>query len=280
MIRNISDTALWVAIYRADESERTDAVFKDKFARILAGERGSQIVDAMETGRKNSWSFVARTFLFDEFIIQHVKDDFDMIINLGCGLDTRPYRLQLPSKLTWIDIDLPEIINYMQLMLSKENANCQIERIALDLSDRQARLDLFHQLGKRGKKILVIAEGLISYLDEVEAGALSYDLSHQKNFRHWLIDLMSPGILPLIQLEMGKLLEDANAPLRFAPEEGEEFFLLFGWKPIESKSKLKTAATLKRLPLEMIKYAHLPEPKGKKGNFPWSGVCLFENNIK
>ncbi|TAL42094.1 MAG: SAM-dependent methyltransferase, partial [Chitinophagaceae bacterium] len=51
----------------------------------------------MEFSRKNSWSFVARTYLFDEFIMQHVEMGFDMIINLAAGLDTRPYRLQLPA---------------------------------------------------------------------------------------------------------------------------------------------------------------------------------------
>jgi len=33
-IRHISDTALWVAVYRAEESERADAVFRDPSARL------------------------------------------------------------------------------------------------------------------------------------------------------------------------------------------------------------------------------------------------------
>ncbi len=231
----------------------------------------------MESGRKNSWSFVARTWLFDEFVIQAVNSGFDMIINLACGLDTRPYRLPLPSTLTWVDIDLPEIITYMQTMLADEKPNCDLQRIALDLSNREARLEIFQQLGNSGKKILVVAEGLMGYLDEVEVGALAYDLSHVPTFRQWVMDIMSPGLLPFIQQEMGSLLDKANTPLKFAPKEGEDFFLLFGWKPVASKSKLKTAAKLNRLSDEMMKYAAYPEPKGPKGSFPWSGVCLFEN---
>ena len=38
--RNISDTARWVAVYRAIESERPDAWFRDPLAKRLAGERG------------------------------------------------------------------------------------------------------------------------------------------------------------------------------------------------------------------------------------------------
>ena len=277
IIRNVADTALWVAVYRADESERPDALFHDPFARRLAGKRGQDIVDAMEGSGKNSWSFIARTYLFDTFIMQHVEMGYDMIINLACGLDTRPYRLLLPPTLTWVDVDLPDIINYMQTMMAGEKANCQLERVALDLSERKERIALFNDLGTRGKKVLVVAEGLMGYLDEGEAGALAYDLSHQKSFRHWVLDIMSPGILPLIQKEMGSLLDDARAPLIFAPAEGEDFFQLFKWKPLQSKSKLKTAAALKRLSAEMMSFAMQPEPVGPKGNFPWSGVCLFEN---
>lgn len=36
-IHSISDTAKWIAAYRASESERPDAVFKDPLARKLAG---------------------------------------------------------------------------------------------------------------------------------------------------------------------------------------------------------------------------------------------------
>jgi len=39
-IGHVSDTALCVAVYRAEESERPDALFKDPLARRLAGERG------------------------------------------------------------------------------------------------------------------------------------------------------------------------------------------------------------------------------------------------
>jgi O-methyltransferase involved in polyketide biosynthesis len=42
LIRNVSDTALWVAVYRARETDRPDAVFRDPYARRLAGARGEQ----------------------------------------------------------------------------------------------------------------------------------------------------------------------------------------------------------------------------------------------
>jgi O-methyltransferase involved in polyketide biosynthesis len=55
LIRDISDTARWAAIYRAWETERPDAIFRDLFARRLAGERGAQIAQTLEAGNPNAW---------------------------------------------------------------------------------------------------------------------------------------------------------------------------------------------------------------------------------
>ncbi|MGH7622496.1 MAG: class I SAM-dependent methyltransferase, partial [Gemmatimonadaceae bacterium] len=50
-IEHISDTARWVAVYRAMETARKDAIFRDPFAARLAGEKGESIVDNMKRGR-------------------------------------------------------------------------------------------------------------------------------------------------------------------------------------------------------------------------------------
>jgi len=40
-ISSVSDTARWVALYRAMESDRPDALFRDPYARRLAGAAGA-----------------------------------------------------------------------------------------------------------------------------------------------------------------------------------------------------------------------------------------------
>jgi O-methyltransferase involved in polyketide biosynthesis len=45
-IDHISDTALWIAAFRAQESKRPDALFNDQYAEILAGEQGYKMIDA------------------------------------------------------------------------------------------------------------------------------------------------------------------------------------------------------------------------------------------
>ena len=117
-LRNISDTARWVAIYRAIESERPDALFHDPFARRLAGERGERIAETMEFANRHAWSFVARTVVFDRLIEDSIASGADMVVNLAAGLDTRPYRMALPSNLPWIEVDLPDLLAYKIAVLA------------------------------------------------------------------------------------------------------------------------------------------------------------------
>lgn len=276
-VEHISDTAKWVAIFRAEESEREDALFSDPFARRLAGEKGREIANAVEFSRKNSWTFVARTYLFDEFIRQHIALGFDTIINLAAGLDARPYRMDLPSSLQWVEVDLPGIIAEKENILRNETPNCELRRIPLDLSDQKARMELFKMLNAETDKALVVTEGLLIYLTSEEVASLALDLSMQSNFQRWVFDMVSPGLLVMAKEKMGGALEGSNAAFQFGPEEGEDFFLKYGWKNLVSKSKLKIALELNRLQDEVLKKAAEHEPEGPKGQFPWSGVCLFEN---
>src|SRR5215510_3526437 len=125
-IRNISDTARWVAVYRARETERKDAVFRDPFARRLAGERGEQIAASMSFAEKNSWPFVARTWLIDNVISSQVKRGTDMVVNLAAGLDARPYRMNLPGSLQWIEVDLPEILAYRKMSFETKRPSVRL----------------------------------------------------------------------------------------------------------------------------------------------------------
>ena len=277
-MRNISDTARWVAVYRARETERTDAVFRDLLARRLAGERGEQIATSMSFAEKNSWSFVARTWLIDHVISNQVKMGTDTIVNLAAGLDARPYRMNLPGFLQWIEVDLPEILAYKEDLLRNETPVCQVERVRLDLSDVRARRELFLELGRRTNRALVVSEGLLVYLDEKDVTSLGQDLGAARSFQHWVIDVASPALLKMLAKKMGAPLDQAGAPLKFAPLEGPEFFTRSGWKPVEIHSVLHAAAKLNRLPFFLRLIAKISSP-AFHATRPWSAVCLLAREL-
>jgi O-methyltransferase involved in polyketide biosynthesis len=204
-----------------------------------------------------------------------------VIVNLAAGLDTRPYRMELPPALRWIEVDLPEILDYKEEILAAMNATprCALERVRLDLSNYDARRGLFARIGREAAHVAVVSEGLVVYLMRDEVGALARDLANPPSFTHWIVDIASPGVVKMMEERLGDALKNAGAPLLFAPREGPAFFETCGWTPIEVGSLLKTARKLGRLPLFLRMMAMLPEPSGPPGDRPWSGVCVLSRQI-
>jgi methyltransferase (TIGR00027 family) len=277
LVRNISDTARWIAAHRARETRRPDAVFRDPLAEKLAGERGFQIADAMSLGKDMTWPYVARTYLIDRFVEQEVSRGADVVVNLAAGLDTRPYRMHLPARLKWVEVDLPEILQFKEEILRDEKPACSLERLRLDLSDMPQRRKLFADLGRQAQRALIISEGLLIYLTPNEVSALAVDLAAQTSFQRWIVDIASPGLLAMLQKQIGAKLTGSGASLKFAPVQGPFYFQNSGWSPADVQSVLKTARRLRRLPFFMSLLAVLPESSGAQGSRPWSGICLLAN---
>jgi methyltransferase (TIGR00027 family) len=276
-VRNISDTALWVASFRARETQRPDALFRDPFAERLAGERGFQIANTLADGNKHQWAWATRTYLFDQFINREVREGADVVVNLAAGLDARPYRMNIPASLRWIEIDLPAMLAYKEEILANDRPRCDMRRISLDLRDVQARRKVFRDVDRQSRTTVVAAEGLLLYFDAEEVASLARDLAVCAHYTSWIIDLASPGQLKLMQRTMGRQLSEAGAEFKFGPSEGPAFFLEHGWEPKDVQGVLKTAAEFGRPPRELLSL--LPEPAGPPGNYPWSGVCLLRKRL-
>ncbi len=280
-LRDVSDTALWVAAYRAEESERPDALFRDPFARRLAGQRGFDVLTAMPKGRSLAWPMVVRTLVFDRFIRDRLGEGIDLVLNLAAGLDARPYRMELPSELTWVEVDLPHMIEYKSEILAGEQPACKLERIALDLADPKERRALLEDVSGRCRRALVVTEGLLIYLDRQSVESLADELAAAGSFQWWITDLASPGLLKTMGRTWGKAVEGAGAPFRFAPPEGPAFFVEHGWSATEIESSFHVAARLKRLPAFLRLLAALfPEPRKFNPKRIWSGLCLFERALR
>jgi hypothetical protein len=122
---------------------------------------------------------------------------------------------------------------------------------------------------------LILTEGLIIYFSADQVRALAEDLAAPPAFQRWILDLASPGLLRLLRKGLNPSLSESGSLAQFGPEEGPEFFVPYGWKPVDVRSPLKTAARLKRLSFGMRLLSLLPQSNGRQGSRPWSGICLF-----
>lgn len=235
-IRDVSDTAFMVAMYRAREGERQDALFRDPLALRLAGDRGQRIMAgllgpnwaATAHARMMIWHMAMRTRIIDQFIADAIAQGARAVLNLGAGLDTRPYRMSLPTTLKWIEVDYAHVIDLKDSELSAERPYCHLERIKLDLTDRAGRLELFASIGSRFDSVLILTEGVIPYLAESDAGLLAEDLRSQESFARWIVDYFSSEAIAYhARSATGAKMQ--NAPFRFDPTDYAGFFQARGW---------------------------------------------------
>jgi methyltransferase (TIGR00027 family) len=222
-IQHVSDTAWLAAGWRAMEGRRPDALFQDPFAAGLAGERGLRIAQTLPDG---AWVVAIRTVVIDAFVRSAISSGIDTIINVGAGLDTRPYWMDLPSSLRWFEIDHPGIIERKATHLRDKAPTCMVERFGLDLADRGTRRELFDRIAATSNRAMALTEGVLSYLSVDEAGALADDLHAQRPFEVWVTEYLSPQRLRYYQ----KHQPFHRIPVRFDPVSCEAFFADHGWR--------------------------------------------------
>lgn len=115
--------------------------------------------------RRNQSGVTVRTVHFDnwarEFLALH---DRAAVLHLGCGLDSRAFRLDPGPEVEWYDVDYPEVITlHEQLYPAREHHH----RVAASVTD-----PAWLQAIPADRPVLMIAEGLTMYLTEDTGVAL------------------------------------------------------------------------------------------------------------
>ncbi|MCB2108362.1 MAG: SAM-dependent methyltransferase [Rhodobacteraceae bacterium] len=225
----LSDTAAWMASFRAQESARRDRRIDDpyaaRFAKNLSGRfahRGQLAADMV----------VQRTVVFDELILKTIAEHaIDCVINIAAGYDTRPYRLQLPERVVWFDTDLPDLTTRKKELLDDATPKCAVEFRNLDLREAGQLAAILEDANRRASRALVITEGLLLYLPEDSVRGLAETLGLHPNVSVWLTDLMSPAARFFMNRAAARHLDHIGEILRFAPRNGPAFFAPYGWTP-------------------------------------------------
>lgn len=234
-INDVTDTAIWVAAYRAEENDRKDALFRDPFAHLLIGDHGAMLARRTQGSRYTAWSVIIRTCIIDQFILDLIAEKkIDTVLNLGTGLDTRPYRLTLPSSLRWIEVDFEKIIALKNEKLKDKGPLCQLERVALDLSKVDLRENFFQKIDSRSRNVLVMTEGVVPYLSNEDVESLALALHRRPSFKFWITEYYSPEILQFLRTPK-RIKQMENAPFLFYPDDWYAFYKNCGWDQFQTK---------------------------------------------
>lgn len=96
-----------------------------------------------------------------EFLAAHPKST---VLHLGCGLDTRVYRVDPPAGARWYDVDLPAVIELRQELYPPR---ADYELVGASVIDPT----WLHRIAG-DRPVLVVAEGLVMHVPTAELVAL------------------------------------------------------------------------------------------------------------
>jgi len=199
-ITHVSDTALMVAACRALESECADGFVHDPFAARLAGERGVAMLRALPQPEMMRFGVGVRSRFVDELLVEALASNpIATVLSVGCGLDTRPWRLPLPTELRWIEVDFADMLDYKDALMSAETPRCRRERVTADLNDAAERRSIYAAAGPA--PALMITEGLLMYLPAATVEALAAEPWHQSGIAHWITDITTTAFAKAINMD-------------------------------------------------------------------------------
>ncbi|WP_395298315.1 class I SAM-dependent methyltransferase [Kitasatospora hibisci] len=113
---------------------------------------------------------------------------WEVCVNLGAGFDARPYRLAWPAHCRVIEIDCAPVLDLKDRLLPAGAAPVPVERLRCDLRDVAALAGLLRPR-TAGRRVLILAEGLLAYLPDAQVRALAAELAGIGTA--WICDVLS-----------------------------------------------------------------------------------------
>jgi O-methyltransferase involved in polyketide biosynthesis len=146
-----------------------DSQSKDPILRDLAAEEAIRRIDYDFQSLNVKWNDIlaiaARAKVFDLWTAEYLEDNPNaVVLHLGCGLDSRVFRIDPPSSVLWFDVDYPETIELRRSLFPERAGYHMVPSSVTELSwPDQVPAD---------RPVLVVAEGLMYYLTEEQIKAL------------------------------------------------------------------------------------------------------------
>ena len=163
------------------------------------------IVRALDRLEILCFGIAIRSRFLDQLVLDAISGQgIATVLSVGAGLDTRPWRLELPAALRWIEIDFPAMLDYKDGIMGDIAPGCRLERLAADVNDASAREIVFAAAGDG--PTLMITEGLLMYLPAATVEALAANTT----VSHWMLDVASEEMRRRVRMDSYQSIESVR----------------------------------------------------------------------
>ncbi|WP_300369621.1 class I SAM-dependent methyltransferase [Brachyspira sp.] len=176
----VSETLLITLYAKAEETKRKNSIIKDEKALDIINNINYDFSKFKNKGTQVGVSI--RVKIIDDILKNIISNESCTIINLGAGLDTRAYRF-INKNIYWYDIDFEDVINLRKEVFQELHNNDNYKAIPSSILN----FDFIDRIEKKDK-VIVIAEGVLMYMDENEIKMIIEEFSVKFNNCHFIFD--------------------------------------------------------------------------------------------
>lgn len=211
-LTGVPETLLISIRARYMETKRPNGIIHDPKTVEILDAIDYDFSGAKEVSEGSQVGTSVRTEILDEQTLEFLKKHPNgMVVNLGCGLDTRFSRLD-NGTVMWYDLDVPETIDLRKNFFRESEHYRFIAKSVLDFSwmDRLPA----------DQPTLFIAEGLLMYFSQAEVKTILQAIAARFSNAEFLIEGMSPFLVRNSNKHPD--LKTYNAAFKWGVKTGEE----------------------------------------------------------
>lgn len=211
-LHDVSKTMFLTMFARAKETQRERPLFKD----LKAVEIQKKLEISCETFSydwKMETGVIIRTVIIDSYVRGFIKTNPNALcINIGCGLDTRFFRVN-NGDIKWYDIDLPEVIALRKQLLENHR---QVKMLGYNILGKE----WITKIETENRPVLIILEGVLMYFDKKDVKIILDTLCEGFPKSTMIAELLSSKIVG--NTSMTKSIENTGAIYKFGVNSGKE----------------------------------------------------------
>ena len=240
----VGKTSLWIAANRALETESNEPLYRDPFARELAGQTGFDMISIMKAAKHRydmnttgpSPYITIRTKFFDDALLNALNASaIQQVVILAAGMDARAFRLDWPSNLVFFEVDRDEVFVHKEAVLGHLQARPKCDRriVSADLTEQWTTAPVKEGFDQ-DRPAAFLMEGLLAYLDADSVAHLFSQLNMMAHPGSWLgFDISDADTLASPRLtQYLKQLEMLGSPWIFGINDPKTYLAKHGWRGI------------------------------------------------
>lgn len=207
-----AQATLLITLYaKALDFRSRKSVLRDKMADEIIRKIAYDFTKLKSFGNQAIIPLRARQY--DEWVRAFLRKHPDaVVLNLGCGLDTRVSRIAPPDSVSWFDIDFPDVIAVREKFYKNQKGVYTMLGYPLTPTCWLSKIP-------QGRPALIVAEGVLEYMTGEEVGLLLEDIASYFSHGQIAFDVMTPYA---IQSARSDLKDKTGAMHQWAVESVDE----------------------------------------------------------